>query len=202
MGSSPGRAMRWTFLLVLLLLPPGPLAGQVGLQPSDGRRVSSAAAVQLKGSRVAHQERLHVGGWAGLVFGGRLAVGGAGFALLRDVELVGPEAGIGFDLGMGYGGLYLAYWKELSARVTGQLGFLAGAGHAELTDRLIGREVGSDNFPVVEPDLSLFFTIRPGVHIGASIGYRMAWSVDNLATVSAKDLRATTGTLSLRVGGK
>jgi len=159
-------------------------------------------ALQVKGNRVAHAERLHVGGWAGLVFGGRLAVGGAGFALLRDVALVGPEAGIGFDLGMGYGGLYVAYWKELSPRVTGQLGFLAGAGHAELTDRLIGREVGSDNFPVVEPDLSLFFTIHPGVHVGASIGYRMAWRVDNLATVSAKDLRATTGTLSLRVGGK
>lgn len=190
------------FALALALALPGSLAGQVGPQPSDGPKVSAAASVQLKAGRIAHEGRLHLGGWAGLVFGGRLAIGGAGFALLEDVELVGTEAGIGFDLGLGYGGLYFAYWKPVSSRVTGQVGLLAGAGHAEVRDRLEGREVGSDNFPVLEPDVSLFFAVHPRIRLGASLAYRMAWDVHQLPAVSAEDLRSTTGTLSLRIGGK
>jgi hypothetical protein len=188
--------------LALALAPSGPLAAQAGRQLSDGQRVSAAAAGMLKTSRVAGVDRFHAGGWAGLVFGGRLAIGGAGFALLKDVELVGSEAGTGFDLGMGYGGLYLAYWKPVSPRFTGQVGLLAGAGHAQVTDRLMGREVGSDNFPVLEPDLSLFFAFHPRIRLGASLAYRMAWDVENLPTASAKDMRAATATLSLRIGGR
>jgi hypothetical protein len=193
-------ALPIAFAVALAL--PGALPGQVGPWSSGGKTVSAAAAAQLKAGNVAHERRLHAGGWAGLVFGGRLALGGAGFALLQEVELVGSEAGIGFDLGMGYGGLYVSYFKPLSHRLMGQMGLLAGAGHAEVRDRLVGREVGSDNFPVLEPDLSLFFAVHPRIHVGASLGYRLAWDVNNLPTVSAEDMRATTATLSLRIGGK
>jgi hypothetical protein len=189
-------------VLAVALALPGSLAGQAGPGPADEQRVSFTATAQVKGGTIAHEARLHMGGWAGLVFGGRLAIGGAGFALLQDVELVSSEAGIGFDLGMGYGGLYLAYWQRISTRLWGQLGILAAAGHAEVRDRLVGREVGSENFPVVEPDLSAFFTVHPRVHVGASLGYRMAWGIDRLPTVSAEDMRTTTGTLSLRIGGR
>jgi hypothetical protein len=188
--------------LVLALILPGSLAGQVGPDPSAERRVSAAGAAQLKGGSIAREVRLHMGGWAGLVFGERLVIGGAGYALLQDVELVGSEAGIGFDLGMGYGGLYVAYWRPVSRRMTGQVGLLTGAGHAEVRDRLVGREVGSDNFLVLEPDLALLFEVHPRVRFGVSLGYRSAHGIENLPAVSAEELRSATATLSLHIGGR
>jgi hypothetical protein len=192
-----------TFLIALAvaLALPGSLAGQAGPDPAAERRVSAVAAAQLKGGSIARVVRLHAGWWAGLVFGDRLAIGGAGYALLRDVELVGSEAGIGFDLRMGYGGLYFAYWRPVSRRVTGQVGLLTGAGHAEVRDRLVGREVGSDNFLVLEPDLAVLFEVHSRVRLGVSLGYRSAHGIENLPTVSAEDLRSATATLSLRIGG-
>ena len=187
--------------LAAALALPGSLASQVGSAPPGEKRVSAAGAVQLRGGSLGQEARVHAGGWAGLVFADRLAIGGAGYALLRDVELVGTEAGIGFDLGMGYGGLYFAYWKPISQRFMGQVGLLAGAGHAEVRDRLVGQEVGSDNFFVLEPDLSVFFEVHPRIRFGTSFGYRSAHGVDNLPTVSAEDLRSATATLSLRIGG-
>jgi hypothetical protein len=155
----------------------------------------------LKGSRIAEENRLHFGGWAGLVFGGRLALGGGGFSLLENVELAGSEAGTGFDLGMGYAGVVVKYWQPLGPRVSGELGALLGAGHAEVQDRLVGTEVGSDNFFVAEPELSVFISVLKDLRLGASAGYRIVWGVEDLPRTSADDLRSITGTLSIRLGG-
>ncbi len=89
MGISVGRVMRYAFVLAVLLALPGPLGAQAGPDPSSRSRVSATAAVMLKGGKIADENRLYLGGWAGLVFGGKLAVGGGGFALLNEVELAG-----------------------------------------------------------------------------------------------------------------
>ena len=169
-------------------------AGQASSAPS---RAEATGTVLLKGSRVAGADRLFLGGWAGLVFGNRLAIGGGGLALMENVELVGT----GFDLGMGYGGLTLRYWIPWSSRVTGELGILLGAGHAQVRSLVTGTEVGSDNFGVVEPELSVLITTLPWLHLGASGGYRMAWGVEDLPRVAVNDLRSFTASISLRLGG-
>jgi hypothetical protein len=142
------------------------------------------------------------GGWGGLVFGDRflLALGGAG--LPEDVELPGSGLSTGFDLGMGYGGVILKYWKDLPNNLTGGAGLMLGAGHAEVRDRLIGTEVGADNFFVVEPEASVSFKIYRGVSLEGAAGYRFVSGVEDLPTATASDLRAFTGTLLLRIGGR
>ena len=85
--------------------------------------------------------------------------------------------------------------------LTGEVGLLLGAGHAEVRDQLTGTEVGADNFLVGEPEMSILYTVFPGIHLGVSVGYRLTSGVEDLPRVSSGDLNAFTGTLSLRWGG-
>jgi hypothetical protein len=201
MDISVGRLMRYGIFLAVLLALPGPLGAQAGPDPPYPDRVSATAAILLKGGQIAGESRLHLGGWAGLVFRDDLAIGGGGYALLKTVELAGPVGSIGFNLGFGYGGLFFRYWEPFSGPLTGELGLLLGAGHAEVRDILTGTEVGSDNFFVAEPEVSLFYALFPGVHAGVSFGYRLTAGVEGLPRVSASDINTFTGTLSLRLGG-
>ena len=201
MGQAP-KGMRTTLLLLLVLALPGSLRAQAGPPSSirDGR-VRSAVAFTVQGSRIAGSSRVHLGGWAGLVLGGHFLVGGGGFAPTQNVELPGTDSGTGFLLRMGYGGLVFRYWKPLDLGVTASGGMLLGAGHARVRDRLQGTELGSDNFFVLEPTLSLAHPLLSWLHIEGTLGYRKALDVEDLPTVSAADLSSFTGALSLRVGG-
>jgi len=191
---------RTALVLALVLSLPGPASGQTGTDaPSDGR-ISSTAGMLLKVGKIADESRLHLGGWAGLLFGENLAIGGGGFALMNDVELAGSEGGTGFDLGFGYGGLLFRYWEALADPLTGEVGFLVGAGHAEVRDRLAGTEVGSDNFLVSEAEMGVVYTLIDAFHVGLSVGYRLTAGVENLPGVSTTDLNGFTGTISVRLG--
>jgi hypothetical protein len=136
-----------------------------------------------------------------LVFGPGVVLGGGGFAMTRNVELRGSEAGSGFELGMGYGGVLLRYLRPLLPRMTGETGLLVGAGHAEVRDLLAGREVGSDNFVVLEPEACLSIRLFWKAFLGASVGYRLPLGVEDLPGVSAADLESVTSSVFLRLGG-
>jgi hypothetical protein len=188
------------FLAATLALP-GSLAAQAGPDSSYPDRVSATASALLKVGKIADETRLSLGGWAGLIFAENFAIGGGGFALLKEVDLAGTEGATGFDLNMGYGGLFFRYWEPMYGPITGEVGLMLGAGHAEVRDQLTLREVGADNFMVAEGEMSALYSIFPGVHAGVSLGYRLTAGVEDLPGVSDGDLNGFTGTLSVRIGG-
>jgi len=194
--------MRLAPLLLLTLALPGTLSAQVGSETPSRDRISATASLFFKAGKIADENRLHVGGWAGLVFGDRLAVGGGGFTVVNDVELPGSAGGTGFDLDVGYGGLFLRYWEPLTPSLLGEAGLILGAGHAEVQDQLTRSEVGSDNFLMAEAEMSLLYSLLPGVAMGASVGYRMTSGVEDIPGVSVGELNTFTGTLFLRLGGE
>lgn len=195
--------MRLGLLLPLLLSMslPGLVTAQAGTSPKEPLRARGTAGIVLKGTSIAGTDRVLLGGWAGLTFGDHFSLGGGGVALLREVHLTGSGSGTGFELGMGYGGILLGLHYPLRARVGARLGILLGAGHAEVRDRLTGREVGADNFGVLEPEAALSLPLLSWLHLGGGVGYRMTWGVGDIPLVQPEEFRGATGTLSLRVGG-
>ncbi len=194
--------MRRFFFLAALLALPGPLRAQAGAGTPSSDRVAATAALLVKAGKIAQENRLYLGGWAGLQFAENLAVGGGGLALLNDVALAGSEGSTGFNLNLGYGGLFFRYWEPVSEYLTGEVGLLLGAGHAEVRDQLSRAEVGSDNFFVTEAEISLLYSPFYRTFLGISIGYRLTQGVEDLPRVSTSDLSAFTASLSLRLGGR
>lgn len=192
--------MRALLLIGALLVLPGPLRAQAG-EGATATGASPTVTFLVRASDVAGAQRIFLGGWAGLWFGERVVLGGGGLALTRQVEIRGSESGSGFDLGMGYGGLYLGYRLPLSSRLRVRPGLLLGAGHAELRDRLIDRELGADNFFVAEPELTVVLPLLSSLNVGASVGYRWAGGLDGLPRVGIDDVRALTWSLSVGLGG-
>jgi len=131
-----------------------------------------------------------------------LAIGGGGFTVLKSVGLEGPEGETGFNLDMGYGGIFFRYWEPLSGPLIGEVGLLLGAGHGEVRDQLTRREVGSDNFLVAEAEMAAAYRFFHRFFLGASVGYRLTAGVEDLPGVSQEDFNSFTATLSLRVGGR
>lgn len=193
--------MRSLFLLTLFLALPGALLAQAGPAASTPDRVSATASVFLKTGKIAQRDRFYLGGWAGVQFTENLAVGGGGLTLLNDVELAGLEGSTGFNLDLSYGGLFLRYWEPLTGSFIGDVGLMLGAGHAGVRDQLSRAEVGSDNFFVVEAEMSLLYSLLRRAFLGFSVGYRLTEGVEDLPSVSDGDLSAFTATLLLRLAG-
>lgn len=205
----PGRVAelplsRIRSVLLLFLLAPGP--GSLRAQEPEGRPYvlgSVRGHVELSaGLTSLHGEAVGVLGAAGLLsFSPRWRAGGAGLVLGR-VSLDDPAAP-GEELSMGYGGV-LVRWSPGSAPgdpgLPWEVGALVGAGNAEVRDPVAGVRRGSDNFLVLAPTVSLRKHLAERVGAAVAAGWRLAFSVDDLAGVDEGDLRGWTLGLELRLG--
>ncbi len=149
-----------------------------------------AAATSIDGSAV-----LTVGGGALVGLGSRLWLGGAG-SISGRVDHTDPS-GNRSSVGIGFGGLVV----ELEAVVwpSGSLStsVLVGGGNADVTDSVVGAELGSDNFLVLQPIIRFRRTLRRSIAIGVDGGYRLAMGVQDLPGLDRGDLSSPTLGISI-----
>ena len=183
---------------LLLLCCPARVAGQQN-QGRPDQRVSARASVLYKVTRLAGGTHFLVGARAAVVFAGGLEIGGAGIKLIESVDIsLGP--GNMLELRTGYGGITLSKTSLLGGPVGA--GILLGAGNAEVRSPPVGNQLGSDNFFVFEPELTLALPSWKAVRSSLGVGVRLVVGVDDLPNVRARDLRGFTATLAVGLGGR
>jgi hypothetical protein len=140
----------------------------------------------------------------GLGFGLRLSpglqVGGEGLMVLRGVRVSRDDSPDRTDLRFGYGGLSIRLRPVASPDLAGwHAGLLLGAGTARIRSSLVGAEVGTENFGVVEPILEYRIGVRENIAISLAGGYRFTPGFDPLPGVEAGKLSGTTLSLVMHL---
>lgn len=167
---------------------------------SQDKDISGAVSVDAVGTRLAGHDALLVGGQVSLRVGSRVSIGGFGYGMPVSVRVL--EGALPEDLRLGYGGL--AFGLTLASRkaIDVQASLLVGAGNAQVHAQPIGNQLGSDNFLVMEPRLTIRAPQGNRLLGAASVGYRLVGGVEDLPRLAASDLRGWTVTLSVSIGGR
>ncbi len=189
-------AGRHAAALTALLLFGGP--SLVKGQQSGSRDVSALIGGVYKATRFAGGTRSMLGVKAAVIFAGGVEIGGVGIRVLEPVDISVGASGL-VELRTGYGGITVAKRGLLGDRIGA--GFLLGAGNAEIRALPVGNQLGSDNFFVFEPEVTLELLSWNVLRGALGAGFRFVSGVDDLSTLSAADLRGFTVTLILVVGG-
>lgn len=179
---------------LLLFCCPLPVMGQQG----GSRDVSASIGGLYKVTRLAGGTHSMLGVKAAVLFAGGLEIGGIGIKVLEPVDISVGAGGL-VELRTGYGGITFAKRGLLGGWIGA--GFLLGAGNAEIRALPVGNQLGSDNFLVFEPEVTVKLPSWNVVHSALGAGYRFVTGVDDLPTLSADDLRGFTVTLRVVVGG-
>lgn len=162
-------------------------------------------------ARVADRTTIFSGGAALLRLTRSWSVGGAGYVQngASRLRIGGSDA----DVAVGYGGLLLEWSPPTASPAAGTpadagpdpsftwgVRLLLGAGNAEIRSPTVGSRIGSDNFSVTEPGVSLGIRRWQFVEVGAQALYRLAFFVDDLGEIGSDDVGGASLGFFVRIG--
>lgn len=187
-------------LWLCLLASAVPAASQPRLGPSLGaeREVGGFLMLRSGATRAAEGTLPLVGVGAGLRLSPSVEFGGEALFGVRPLRVSPKDSPDRAELSLGYGGAQLRVTSSgglLVDRVSA--GVLLAAGTARVRSSLIGEEVGTDNFAILEPSLGLRWRLYPALAIGVEGGYRLTLGSDALPWIEAGSLQGPTMTFSL-----
>jgi hypothetical protein len=201
------RAAGALLLLTFLLLAAPARAQQPDAPPSEPHVVQGYLDASVRLARVHGRTTPLVGVEAVLGIQNGWRFGGAGFSMLDRIDLEIPPPRQNLELHIGYGGLLLersfqqgAVAQESAPQAGLVARLLIGGGNAELRDAATGSRLRSDNFFLLEPQVSLEAPLSGIVSGGAVAGYRFAVGVDGLQDIGESHLRGWSIGLLLRFG--
>lgn len=165
------------------------------------KHVGGYGGLSVLYSRMAGSDGVLVGGEGALLVEHRLALGGAGYGWTREMRGPADLDGTPRDLEVAYGGFLMRYSILTGSLVYGSLGALIGGGsvilqrdtHDDVEDP--GGDA-TDEFFVVEPQLSVQINLMRWMRLGVQGGYRITSGVGRLG-YSESDINGFTlgGTL-------
>jgi len=150
-------------------------------------------------SKVNDQMTVMTGGRGSATFNNRFTFGGAGWGMLKGVEVESTEPGVYNFFKFGYGGLefgYILYPGE-KFRLGSNLLLAYGAGFNETVPKTSGGDFKM--FPVVEPSVYMQISLGKYLKLDAGITYRYAAGT-NFSYINNRDLRGISFYIALLTG--
>jgi hypothetical protein len=183
-------------LALLALVPAGAGAQEHALDPVRGFIAGNGAWTQVAG-----EATWLVGGRLGLILEDHIMLGGAGMLMVESVDVAGLSAETSFDLEMGYAGLLAGFTFGITDRFSGSLAATIGGGNARVYVPIPKAELGSRNFFLLEPEISVRATLYRQLLAGITLGYRLTQGVSDLPGVAPDDLEGMSLGILLQLGG-
>ncbi len=185
------QLIRWLALPLLLALARPQLAA--GQRETDARAGVEAG---LKLGSVQGDATVFAGGVGLIDLGGRVAFGGGGWLALGAVRIATGRPDTDKNLHLAYAGVVAETEIRRGPDWDVRARALIGAGNARVSDRLIGIQLGADNFGIVEPEIAGSWHLGGVAWLTGGLGYRFTFGVEDLPAISGDTFRG----VSLRVG--
>jgi hypothetical protein len=153
-------------------------AGQVNSPPPFRTTLEVSASVRR--TTLRSQGSTLLGGDARLELSEALSVGGAGWISSAAIPITGTNVGSDLALHVAHGGLLLE-WRLVeseSGMVATRL--MLGAGNAKVRLPVIGTEIATDNFGVLEPEITGERPLWSFLALRAQVAYRWVFDVEDL----------------------
>ncbi len=181
-------------LLALLLL----LAGPGALRAQREASAQASLEAELGVTWVRSRAVALAGGSALFRVRDDFSFGGAGYVVVHRVDLSQP--GSALELALAYGGLLGEVRIRESDRIRWTARLLLGAGNAKAVVPVVGTELNSDNFGVLEPRLVASAWIARPISAKVEAGYRFVYGLEDIPRMSAEQLRGFVLTASICLG--
>lgn len=179
-----------------LLLPTGSLRGQASTDaPAFAALEVSAMLTTLRGKAGIFAGAAGLLGW-----GEGFAVGGAARIQGTDNTIATGSPDSDLQLVTAYGGLLTQLSLPVDAPGDLFVRVLLGAGSAKIRLPVVGTEIAADNFAVIEPEVVLLRGLAGPLRVGAGVGYRLVFGVEDLPGLGAGDLRGPSARIFLHIG--
>jgi len=191
-----GAVGRLLGLVTALAVWCGPEAAAQELDPNAGADRAVAQAAVMGGATGVQGNALALWGMRlALGLGSSVQMGGAGFVTAPvTYGATGPRR-----LRMGYGGLEVEFPLPAVNDPNLRMSILVGGGNADVSDAIVGTELGSDNFLVLEPRVAWGRALSGPWRGSLSLGYRRAFGVDDLPDSENADLSGITVLFALYI---
>ncbi len=150
-------------------------------------------------SKVNNQMAVMTGGRGSATFNNRYTFGGAGWGMLKGVDVECHEAGVYNFFKFGYGGLEFGYifYPGEKFRLGSNLLLAYGAGFNETVPKSSGGDFKM--FPVLEPSVYLQISLGKYLKLDAGVTYRYA-AGSNFSYINNRDLRGISFYIALLTG--
>jgi len=190
------------FLLALGASPSTLLAQDQTLIRPGTRQFGGFGGPMARVTTVAGETMVMGGAGGAFLIDRRFAIGGAGFAGTRAVDVVFDGTRRRGEMDVGYGGVTFEFITRPSRLVHATFGALLGGGTVSVYPdamRPRDRNDADDTFGVVEPQVALELNVTQWFRVGAAAGYRAAFGSDT-DRLADNRLSGASGTLVFRFG--
>ncbi len=188
--------MRRIGLAALVVLVSVAAAGRASAQQERAAQAMVEASLRATSMR-GHSVGM-AGGAVAVRVGDDFFFGGAGYLMMHPLDLSRP--GSALELRMAYGGLLTGIRIHDGRHLRWTARLLLGAGNAKAVVPVVGTELRSDNFGVVEPEVTASVWAMKLVSMRVDAGYRFVYGVQGLPRVTTEQLRGSFVGLSLVFG--